>query len=317
MTIELWSRKQGLIRPPERLLYAEKDGHRFPKTFRKRAYIWAQEAFRSIEFRFEGSVLANNAHESWSRLYQGLSAAYGRLPLVPLAELGHVADRSNAAAMPQLSGHVLVCPDNEVIDFIDAVFQVGAEVLQADGHSPIGSKLQEIGRVINGVFEEEGIGYRWVAGQILRYDEGATHELAIKPAVELLRGGRFGEANSEFSDALDAYRAGRWRDAITNANAAFESVLKVQTGKSGLTAGPLIREAREQGVIPKYLGAAVENLEKLMHAAPATRGAEAAHGQGDRPSEANQHLAQLIISVVASFILFLARPKGSQAQAAG
>jgi hypothetical protein len=60
-------------------------------------------------------------------------------------------------------------------------------------------------------------------------------------------------------------------------------VLKVLTGKTSGTAGDLIKEARRQGLIPKPLGAAVENLEKLMHGIPAIRGQEgSSHGLGDR-----------------------------------
>lgn len=277
--------------------------------------MWAETAFRRIEFGTPTGEIVNDHEESWTRLYQGLSEAYGRSPLVTLREMNRrVQSQADFGPERQLGAHLMICADIEVMDFIAGVFQVSASMLEASSRRSTfrrvgaGDEAEELGALINRIFEEEGVGYRWLAGQIVRFDEPVTHDLAIEPAVELLRDGQFGEANDEFSAALDAYRDGRWRDAITNANAAFESVLKVRTGKSGLTAGPLIRAAREQGVIPKYLGGAVENLEKLMHAAPATRGAEAAHGQGDRPSEADQHLAQLIVSVVASFILFVGRP---------
>jgi hypothetical protein len=243
--------------------------------------------------------------ESLERLYDGLCAAYGRRPLVPPREMNRrVLSVTDMTAGEQLPAHLAVCPDNEVIDFIAAVFQVSTEIVESSRGPELG---EEFGALINRIFEEEGIGYRWVAGQIIRFDEPVTHDHAIKPAIELLHDGAFGAANDEFAAALEAYRAGRWRDAITNANAAFESTLKIRTGKPNLVAGDLIREARKQGVIPVYLADAVEHLEKLMHAVPAVRGQEGPHGLGDRPPAADQHLAQLVISLAASFILFMGR----------
>jgi hypothetical protein len=211
-------------------------------------------------------------------------------------------------ARHQLPAHLGRCPDNEVLDFVDAVFQMSAHVIDGGGGADPAEEPERLGEEVNSIFAEEGIGYRWVAGKIVRFDEGFTHEQAIKPAIELLAGGGFGAANEEFGAAVDAYRAERWRDAITNANAAFESVLKVVTGKPNLAAADLIREAKREGVIPGYLEASAENLERLMHAIPAARGQQgSAHGLGEKPVEADQHLAQLVLSLAAAFILFIAR----------
>lgn len=131
---------------------------------------------------------------------------------------------------------------------------------------------------LNAVCEEEGVGYRWTDGELIRFDDPVAHAEAVEPAMELLAAGQFGQANAEFRRTLECYRSGAWRDAITNANAAFESVLKVVTGKHNLTAGPLIAEARRQGVIPGYMQSSAENLAKVMNVVPAVRGQEGPHG---------------------------------------
>lgn len=84
-------------------------------------------------------------------------------------------------------------------------------------------------------------------------------------------------------------------------------MFKILTGKPNLTAGELIKEARRQLIIPGYLEDAVEHLEKLMHAVPAVRGQQgSSHGLADRPVEADEELARLILTIAASFIVFFA-----------
>jgi hypothetical protein len=310
MNIRLWSREHGLVRAPQTQLYAEVGRHDFPETFRKRAGMWAATAFQRIEFGTPQGEVVNRQRRSWELLYEGLCDAYGRSPLVNLGQMAVQGySKADISAESQLGAHLLICPDNEVLDFVSGVFQISSRLVDdIAGAEAAEEEAQAIGPLLNAIFEEEGIGYRWVAGQIIRFDEPVTHDLAIEPAMELLHDGAFGHANREFAAAMEAYRSGRWRDSITNANAAFESVLKIRTGKPNLTAGDLIHEAKRQGVIPAYLGAATEHLEKLMHIAPAVRGQEAAHGLANRPSGADQHLAQLVVSITAAFVLFIGRP---------
>ena len=54
---------------------------------------------------------------------------------------------------------------------------------------------------------------------------------------------------------------GAWRDTITDANAALESVLKIRTGKEDPGVN-LIKEALKQGLIRSYLGAGADALPK-------------------------------------------------------
>jgi hypothetical protein len=174
----------------------------------------------------------------------------------------------------------------------------------------ITSDVDAITNRFNEICEEEGIGYRWSEGELVRFDSSATHELAVEPAMVLLADPRYSNADAEFRRALECYRSGDWRDAITNANAAFESVLKLATGRPNDTAGSLITEARRQGLIPAYTEGAAEGLGKLMNLVPAVRGQQgSSHGLGDREAEADEALAQLVVSAAAAFIVFVAHPE--------
>lgn len=84
-------------------------------------------------------------------------------------------------------------------------------------------------------------------------------------------------------------------------------MLQVVTEKPNLRAGSLIREARQQGVIPGYAQNAAEHLEKLMNLVPSVRGQAGAHGLGARDDGADEHLARLVVTTAAAFIVFVAR----------
>jgi hypothetical protein len=248
-----------------------------------------------------GEVI-NPAEMSMEMLNQDLCAAYGRDRLVEFSS----QVPSLARADRQIPAHLATCPDLEVIDYIDAVFQKSAEIIERGGGADPWEEPHRLGAGINKIFEEEGVGYRWTEGRLVRFDGEITHTEAIVPALAALATGRFGAAQGEFDEAVAAFGRGAWRDTLTHSNAAFESVLQIVTAKKGL-AGELIREARNQGLIPAYLGASVENLERIMHGVPAARGQQgSSHGLADRPIEADERLARLVLTTAAALITFLA-----------
>jgi hypothetical protein len=207
--------------------------------------------------------VVNAEAASMQRLLDELCSAYGRTLLIQYTD----ADRRHDLRSPdrQLPDHVDTCADFEVLDYIDAVFLMSASIIERQGGADSVEEPHRRGSKINKIFEEEGVGYRWTAGRLIRFDAEITHTEAVVPAIEALANGRFGAAGAEFDEAVGDFARGAYRDALTNANAALESVLKVLTGKASGTAGDLIREARQQELLPKPLGASVENLEKLMH----------------------------------------------------
>jgi hypothetical protein len=58
------------------------------------------------------------------------------------------------------------------------------------------------------------------------------HEMAIEPALQLLRQPAFRFANTEFMAGLEDYRHRRFGDCVTKCNASYESVMKVICGRS-------------------------------------------------------------------------------------
>ena len=95
-----------------------------------------------------------------------------------------------------------------------------------------------------------------------------------------------------FLQAHGHYRSGEMKDAITDANNAFESTLKSiceQRGwqfEQGARASDLVNLVRNKGLLPNYLDKSFEQLiATLKSGLPKVRSEQGAHGQGATPSE--------------------------------
>lgn len=292
------------MRPPSEMLYAEPESRAFPRTFRTRVFRWSVDALKQLQHGTPMGDVVNDVDATSEYLFEQLCSAYGREPLA--LRPGPVGTSYDLLFGRQLEAHVAYCPDLEVMDYIDSVFHLSALLIRESGAADPIEEPKRLGAEINLIFQEEGVGYRWTDGRLVRFDGEVTHTEAMVPALSALASGRFGHAETEFEKAVADFGRGAYRDALTNANAALESVLQVLTGRRG-TAGALIKEAGQQGLLPKPLGASVDNIEKLMHGIPAIRAQEgSAHGLADRPALADERLARLVLTMTAAVIAFLA-----------
>jgi hypothetical protein len=100
-------------------------------------------------------------------------------------------------------------------------FEYGAPELR-------GAQLNAVAAIeeINGRFNEHSVGYQFENGQIIRVDSKLTQAEIIKPALVLLTAPEFSKANEDFMTAHRHYRANEFKDCVTAANRAFESMLK-------------------------------------------------------------------------------------------
>jgi hypothetical protein len=311
MAIKLWQRKQGVIRPPDEPLHGSPGSREFPETFRTRITQWVFESVGNCSTPGLYLEPRRAAEENLEELCRELAEAYGRVALVDPRKLKRpAASSADASALRQIPLYLSTCEDFGVLDVVDATFQKMAQLLGPNMGWQERDLLDSRAERFNEICSEEGVGYRWSDEELIRYDNAATHVLAIKPAMALLADPKYSNADAEFRRALECYRSGNWRDAITNANAAFESVLKLATGRANDTAGALIAEARRHGLIPGYTEAAAESLGRLMNVVPAVRGQQgSSHGLGDEESQADEHLAQLVLSTAAAFIVFIGRAR--------
>ena len=166
---------------------------------------------------------------------------------------------------------------------------------------------------LNARFKQANLGYQFESGQIIRTDNLAMHKTIVKPTLLLLKDRHFAGAENEFLTALQHYRAGNNRDAITAANSAFESTLKTICKTNGWqydersTAGRLLKLVREQGLFPDYMGTSFEQLiATLQSGLPPIRNRESSsHGQGPEVKSPPEHVTEYALNLCATQIMFL------------
>jgi hypothetical protein len=136
--------------------------------------------------------------------------------------------------------YVLRVPD--MYDFLSAVeigcvdLRIISDVYGFDEPNYRGAQQKVVDAIeeINARFEQHSVGYQFENGQIIRVDSKLTHAEIIKPALVLLTAPLFSKANEDFMTAHRHYRANEFKDCVTAANRAFESMLKAfATRRSG------------------------------------------------------------------------------------
>lgn len=165
---------------------------------------------------------------------------------------------------------------------------------------------------LNERFLRAGVGYQFEQGKIFRVDSELIHSEVVRPALQYLYKPGFEGPRDEFMKAHSHYRAGETKDAITNANNAFESTLKVVCEKrkwsypSGATAAVLLKTVRKHGLLPDYLDNSFDQLAATLHSGlPKVRNEQGGHGQGSEPRNTPNYVAAYALHLVAAKILFI------------
>ena len=165
---------------------------------------------------------------------------------------------------------------------------------------------------LNERFRRAGVGYRFEHGKIFRIDSELIHSEVVKPALQYLHTPGFEGPCEEFMSAYAHYRVGQMKDAITDANNAFESTLKTicdQRGwhySQGSRSSDLLKIVRDNGLLPNYLDKSFDQLlATLKSGLPKVRNEEGAHGQGATPRETPDYVTAYALHLSAAKILFL------------
>ena len=165
---------------------------------------------------------------------------------------------------------------------------------------------------LNERFKRAGVGYRFESGKIIRIDSELVHAKIVKPALEYLHQPGFDGPRAEYLSAHAHYRAGETKDAVVDANNAFESTLKLICEDhgwecpSGATASSLVKVVKRNGLLPDYLETSFEQLAATLQSGlPKVRGEEGAHGHGSVPRQTPDYVAAYALHLAAANILFL------------
>lgn len=165
---------------------------------------------------------------------------------------------------------------------------------------------------LNERFQRAGVGYQFEGDKIIRIDSELIHSDIVKPAIRFLSEKGFEGPSDEFLNAHTHYRKGVYKAAVTEANNAFESTLKVICDKrtidypKGARASDLLKLLRHKGLLPEYLDTSFNQLvATLQSGLPKVRQNSGAHGQGQEPRETPDYVAAYAIHLTAVNIQFL------------
>lgn len=218
----------------------------------------------------------------------------------------------------------------DIDDFLSAV-EIGCVALRfIGGHLDVpesrgalqkgGESIEEINRR----FEQHSVGYQFENGQIIQVDSKLTHSEIIKPALVLLTAPLFSKANEDFMTAHRYYRAKDFKDCVTAANRAFESMLKAicDTEKweydKGDRARELVRKVRSKGLFTHDFERSFDSYVAMLKAGlPAVRNDAGGHGEGLTSAAVTAGIARFAINLTATNLLFLGDAYSAMKSAGG
>ena len=167
---------------------------------------------------------------------------------------------------------------------------------------------------LNGRFLEHGIGYQFESNEIVRIDSNFLHQEAVRPALHILSGKHYENANKEFGKAHEHYRHQRYGEAVNECLKALESTLKVICTKrrwsfpEKSTVRKLLQIVFEQQLVPDYMQSKFSGLRSVLESGvPTIRNRESSHGAGSESRNIPQHLAAYGLHLTASAIVFLSQ----------
>jgi AbiJ N-terminal domain 4 len=173
---------------------------------------------------------------------------------------------------------------------------------------------QEALTEVNRRFEQHQVGYQFENGRIIRKDSELVHAEMIKPALALLTAPKFSKANEDFMTAHEHYRTGAYGDAVTAANRAFESMLKVicdlekWTYGSSDTAPRLVTVVTNNGLFTHDFDAGLMSYAAMLRTGlPVVRNNAGGHGQGVAANKVTAAIARYAISLTASNLIFISK----------
>ena len=303
--VDLFSRRKSIAdgKTPDVYRYAD-----LPRALRVQIVQIMSAAvgvyYQSLE---PGEAVENN--EGWEIIHDSVAREHG------VFELAEGSNPFHSCKNFLLNSHSV----DLVLDFIEFGFwYIHSETRQFGVRERAKRGISETAdaaiKELNERFKQAGVGYQFEDGYILRIDSELIHSEIVKPALRYLNEDGFEGPRDEFMSAHAHYRNGEMKDAIVDANNAFESMLKsicLQREwdfQNGDSASRLIKVVRDHGLLPDYLDNSFDQLvATLKSGLPKIRGEEGSHGQGANPSKTPDYVAAYALHLAAAQILFLAK----------
>ncbi len=200
------------------------------------------------------------------------------------------------------------------IDIIELSFKVIDKIVreeQSNFHQEADKAIAEL----NHRFQENGVGYQFEQGEIIRVDSQLIHSEVVKPVLLILSGtSEYDGVLHEFMSAHEHYRNKKYKESLNDCLKSFESLMKAIHEKNNWnynqndTAKKLINSCLDNNLIPEYLQNQFSSLRTLLESGvPTIRNKEGGHGQGTNVTNVPEHLASYTIHLTATNLLFLTK----------
>jgi hypothetical protein len=257
-----------------------------PKEFRQQLWYAVDNAAGSLS-SYEFSFL--------SSLQRYLCEEYGK-------------PRLAGGADARMDLHKFIVHDastHELMDVVDSVV-LGLRGASQDSLMQYTAPRASIAFVetIRRRLREHKMAYDIVEGQAIHKQSEELHVNVVVPALTLLHGrGRFAGAEKQFRDALNELAAGNWADAVTDANATVENLLRTLTGFKQGQLPDLLAEARNRGIFGDPQSARIKKVVNGFSALVDVRNKEGdAHG-----NTSDEETAWLALYWAGALIVYVVR----------
>ncbi len=247
------------------------------------------------------------SRNAYDTIYSTLCREYGQLSLLP---------RDDEDRYVALAAYMMSTPDYErVLDVVEVAFHQ-IEILGRDYAfvREVEPTLQPDEAIVelNARLLEHGVGYQFESGRIIRIDSTLLHQEVVRPALQLLAAKEYSGVEEEYLSAHKHYREGDYSTCLVDCLKSLESTLKVICEKRHWPyeqtngAKTLIAICFDNGLVPKYLESHFSALRcSLESGIPTVRNKEAGHGKGTKMVTVPQFMAEYLLHLTATSILFL------------
>lgn len=298
---DLFSKRQKKLRGeiPDVFTYDE-----IPQTLRVRIVHIIRDAIG--EDRYSGD---NDAENVYKFIQETLCREYGQFKLT---------DGYNEGFEEQVLNFLLKTTETDkVIDVVELSFKYIDRIIRDDYQrysykTNPNIKPDDAILELNERFKEEGVGFSFEGGEIIRIDSTYIHSEVTKPTISLLWDKKFLGANEEYLKAHEHYRHGRNKECLTECLKAFESTLKIVCKEKGWTFKPtdtskkLIQICFQNGLVPSFTQNQFTSLQNLLESGiPTIRNKLGGHGQGQVPQKVDDEMTRYGLNLTGTNIIFL------------
>lgn len=202
-----------------------------------------------------------------------------------------------------LTSYLLMCPNDMMPTVIEAMSLACSNRALIAG-TGVYDSVQYFDLTVNVVLREHRISYELIDNQMIEFSSKELHQEVVVPVLRLLAGRKdLNRVESAYQAALAEISKGEAANAITDAGTALQEMLSA-LGCIGNALGPLIKSARENGLLASHDSPMLGALEKVLHWVSADR---SERGDAHAVSTATIDDAWFTVHIVGAVILRLSK----------